>query len=205
MKYFNKVTSRDEAKALFRKLAKEHHPDVGGSNEIMRDINTEFACIMKIMGEKREHTETFIREFYTDNGWKGSRYNINLSTGEITKIVRDYVKEIHNDCRFSVTCKHYSSIHVYLQEAPFPAIKDGSSEISLNKYHLDNNKQATAEALKIMIDINNFIKSFHYSDCDSMIDYFHVNFYYSLGIGQWNKPFKVVPRVKKPSKLLNVA
>ena len=42
-----------------------------------------------------------------------------------------------------------------------------------------------------MLDMNRVINSYRRSDCDSMIDYFDVSFYYDLSIGRWNKPFEV--------------
>lgn len=43
MKYFKECTTLEEVKALYKKLAKENHPDMGGKTEIMQEINTEFA------------------------------------------------------------------------------------------------------------------------------------------------------------------
>lgn len=43
MKYFKDCTTLEEVKTLYKKLAKENHPDMGGSTEIMQEINTEFA------------------------------------------------------------------------------------------------------------------------------------------------------------------
>ncbi|OJV50985.1 MAG: hypothetical protein BGO31_10990 [Bacteroidetes bacterium 43-16] len=39
MKYFNECKSLDEIKALYRKLAKQHHPDKSGDVTIMQEIN----------------------------------------------------------------------------------------------------------------------------------------------------------------------
>lgn len=67
--------------------------------------------------------------------------------------------------------------------------------------------EATQEVIE---DVDNFVKSYNYSDCDGMIDYFHVDFYY-FGCAQNNgKNIKVVPktaRIKnkasKPAKAKN--
>lgn len=40
-KFFNDVTTLDELKAAYRRLAMENHPDRGGSNEIIQAINRE--------------------------------------------------------------------------------------------------------------------------------------------------------------------
>lgn len=46
MKYFNDCTTIAEVKTLYKKLAKENHPDTGGDTATMQAINREygFAC-----------------------------------------------------------------------------------------------------------------------------------------------------------------
>jgi DnaJ-domain-containing protein 1 len=43
MKWFSACSTIDEVRDLYRKLAKEHHPDAGGQTEVMQDINNEYA------------------------------------------------------------------------------------------------------------------------------------------------------------------
>lgn len=57
------------------------------------------------------------QEFYTNNGWKGSNYNSNLTTKDIAAIVRDYVRKAYPDYRFSIT-SDYCRISVTLMEHP---------------------------------------------------------------------------------------
>lgn len=45
--YFAECTTKDEAAALYRELAKKHHPDItGGDNELMSEINTEYNAFL---------------------------------------------------------------------------------------------------------------------------------------------------------------
>jgi hypothetical protein len=43
--YFDNCASAAEVKAAYKKLAKLHHPDVGGSTKTMQQINAEFAKV----------------------------------------------------------------------------------------------------------------------------------------------------------------
>ena len=41
--YFRDCQTLDEAKSLYRRLARQHHPDMGGSTATMQAINAEYA------------------------------------------------------------------------------------------------------------------------------------------------------------------
>ena len=43
MKFFIECTTLDEVKAIYKKLAKQHHPDLGGSTDTMQAVNVEYA------------------------------------------------------------------------------------------------------------------------------------------------------------------
>lgn len=43
MKWFNECAQVDDVKKLYRDLAKQYHPDCGGSTETMQEINREYA------------------------------------------------------------------------------------------------------------------------------------------------------------------
>ena len=50
MKWFNNCKSVDEVKKMFKQLAKENHPDMGGDTATMQQINTEYAfAIAKLL------------------------------------------------------------------------------------------------------------------------------------------------------------
>lgn len=70
----------------------------------------------------------------------------------------------------------------------------------LNVYGLERTAKPylTARAWQVISDVDRFVKSYRFDDSDGMIDYFHTNFYYSLGIGRWDKPLKVTGKADKP-------
>lgn len=73
-------------------------------------------------------------------------------------------------------------------------------------------KYFTEYGFSVLSDVFAFMQSFNFDDSDSMIDYFHCNFYESFDIGKWNKGFKVVPKTARiknhgaaPTKTKNAA
>lgn len=48
-------------------------------------------------------------------------------------------------------------------------------------------------------DVDNFVQSYNYQDCDGMIDYFHVDFYY-LGCCRDGRDVKIVPKTARIKK-----
>ena len=54
LKYFNNCQTLQQAKELYRTLAIKNHPDKGGDNAVMQEINAEFAfcCKNELFGEK---------------------------------------------------------------------------------------------------------------------------------------------------------
>ncbi len=65
MIYFKECTTLEEVKAMYKQLAKQHHPDCGGDTATMQAINSEYAyaCAHVIKGENltSEDTEEQIR------------------------------------------------------------------------------------------------------------------------------------------------
>jgi curved DNA-binding protein CbpA len=218
MKYFAEVHTLDELKKEFRRLAMLHHPDVGGDTATMQEINAEYDRLFPALklaynraAEQPTHetAESTRSEFYTQNGWKGSRYDSHMSTKDISIKIREYVKSAYPDCKFSITT-HYASmcseISVALTAAPYEALKPenidyGKGYRQINYYYVEKDEALTDYAKAVLSDVNDMIKSYRYDDSDGMIDYFDTNFYYSLDVGRWNKPFIVnskQPKIKAP-------
>ena len=55
MKFFFNVASIDELKAQYKKLAKQHHPDLGGDSETMKAVNAEYETLFKSLNTEGKH------------------------------------------------------------------------------------------------------------------------------------------------------
>ena len=127
MKYFKKTMTVQEVKNAYRKAAMALHPDKGGSVQVMQELNTEFEIAFMLaqkcnpaQSETADATETateYRRQFYTANGWQGSRYDRKLTTKDIAKIMREYVKNVYPTYRFSITAT-VRGIRISLMEYP---------------------------------------------------------------------------------------
>lgn len=237
--WFKNIKSFEDLKSQFRVLAKANHPDNGGSADTMKAIVVEYESLFPIWkGRKEAESGESInesaasteREFYTQCGWAGKNYDINMSLKEIAQIVRGYVKEKYPTFRFSIRTQYASmccELYVSLTQAPFEPYKT-AAELSeedvyelwkfANKYSVNWNfanvfeldatttvelKDAYAagkfakilrEDVAVMFkDVDAFVSSYRFSDCDGMIDYFDTNFYYFGCSVHWNK-FKIVEK-----------
>lgn len=245
-KYFKNVKSFEDLKSQFKALAKVNHPDAGGNAETMKEINFEYDALFAIWKSRHnteqpenqttETAESTRRQFYTANGWAGSRYDSKLDLKEIATIVRMYVKEKYPTCKFSVRTSYASmcrELHIEIKEFPAQMYKtaddlkaEGLTEhikttaydgepLEYDSYkkevqemikHLRYNRKFTLDSWKdedlfaayekaysenaytyaikteyfesVIKDVETFVNSYNYNDCDGMIDYFDVNFYF---------------------------
>ena len=239
MKYFKNIKSFEDLKTQFKALAKKNHPDAGGDMLEMKAINCEYDALFSIWknrkesdtGEKiNETSDSTRRSFYTEWGWEGSRYNVNMTTTEISKTIKIYCKEKYPTWKFSVTSEYFSggsSINISVMEAPVQIfnleaenvggvpgkdidkkINDGEMYWQLHSISDRDKGCFTEYGLSVIEDVYRFMQSYNYDDSDAMIDYFSCNFYSSIYIGKWNKGFKIVPktaRIKNCPETMNPA
>lgn len=135
MSYFKNVKSFEDLKNQFRELARKNHPDAGGDAETMKAINQEYDQLFPVWKKRynmtaseptTETSDSSRSEFYTQNGWEGSRHDWNRSLKDIAKIVRTYVKEQYPTYKFSVRTEYASmcqELHVDLKESPIEIYK----------------------------------------------------------------------------------
>ena len=240
MKYFSGVNSLEALKAAYKRLALANHPDRGGDTAVMQEINSEYDAAfarLKVAYNATAATPTTETaastrsEFYTANGWKGSRYDSSMPLKEIAQRVREFVKEAFPTYRFSVRTSYASmcqELHVEMNESPAPVLKtldelteDDVHEIirqanRMNDWPLASWSDAearaaiaslwerepsmyrilTERAAAVRDEVDAYVQSYNFDDCDSMIDYFDVDFYYFGCLQNWNA-VKVVPRTER--------
>jgi curved DNA-binding protein CbpA len=217
--FFGKITSFDDLRSQYRRLAMQHHPDCGGNSEDMKLLNAEYDSLFRVWNPKKASAADYetaskdINNFYRENGWTGENFNGSLWKTDLTAIFRKYVKRHYPYCKFSITVKHYSSIYINLMEAPFSPfakIEDIQEEIDcmkqrnnyysaeermtlsgygINHYHMERDFHLSAVCKAIMKDVLAFANSYNYDYSDTQSDYFATNFYLTLQIGKWDKPF----------------
>lgn len=130
----------------------------------------------------------------------GSRYDRNLSITDIAKAVREYAKtnDVLKECKFSITISRASmcqELNVALMSAPKIVFVDETKK-SMQGAHY--HKDALTPYGQVVIEtITEYVQSYNYDDRDPCTDYFNVNFYESINIGKWDKPFEVVAPNKK--------
>jgi hypothetical protein len=130
MKHLKNIKSFEDLKEQFKKLARVNHPDAGGDDEIMKEINSEYDQLFPIWKHRynktvteptNETADTSRRKFYSQNGWEGNKHDWSRSTKEVASIIRNYVKEVYPTYKFSVrfsSASMCSEVHIELKEAP---------------------------------------------------------------------------------------
>lgn len=186
MKFFKAIKTLEELKKEYKKLARVHHPDMGGELKVMQEINAEFDYVYDVLKnsvsvsaskaeekakETEETAEAFRSKFYTANGWAGSKYEEvrNFTTVEIAKLIRKDLKAEFPECKFSVTshsASMCSEISVSLMESPYPAymtaeeIRETRKDNSLwNDYSHPLNKHYNIDVCGKYYNVN-FITNF---------------------------------------------
>ena len=199
MAYFQNIHSMADLKKEYRCLALQHHPDKGGDTAIMQRVNTEFEKLYGIWKDKPdvsaastgyEHdypgatAKEYTEYVYNEYRWKGRNYK-GQHAPEIVELVRAWLKETYPGYKFSVRRENCHSIHIRLMKADFEAFTKESGKVQgdVNHHHIHSDKSLTDRAKEVMMNICDFIMSYNFDDSDPMTDYFHTNFYLTLGIG----------------------
>jgi len=104
---------------------------------------------------------------------------------------RKAIKKAFPNWKFSITRKHHTCLRVSILEADIKLTEESNKPV--NHYYIkDNYEGEVMEALQKLVDI--MLKGEEIVSNDS--DYGSIpNFYVSLQIGEWDKPFVYKPKV----------
>lgn len=163
---------------------------------------------------------------YSGNATEGMNYKNTrgMDISDIAKLIRSELKSKFPECKFSVTIERYSggqSLYISLMSAPFEAALggydlddnnlpfDGYTQLNekrfLKEYGDGKNNGAvlTPSAWEVLGYATAYASSFNFNDIDSMTDYFNVRFYLHVGIGKYDKPFRVTAKESVSSSKKN--
>ncbi|EHQ29777.1 heat shock protein DnaJ domain protein [Mucilaginibacter paludis DSM 18603] len=92
MQWFHECRTLQEVKATYKKLARQHHPDLGGDTAVMQEINREYAFatarIMNGAGLSEEETE---HEILSSEAYRQAIENIAHLLGVTIEIVGHWI------------------------------------------------------------------------------------------------------------------
>jgi len=122
-----------------------------------------------------------------------------IKTNEVKEIRKELKAQFPN-LKFSVRKQHHSSVTVSIMKGDVDfsdIMRDDEGYAQVNHYHFGN-YDAHRELFE---KIDQIIKTAPakaeggeawFDESDSMVDYFHTAFYYSINVGQWDKPYQKV-------------
>jgi len=141
---------------------------------------------------------------YTGEKWIGDKNQEvkkeQLSTVEIAKRIRqdvkDYARKHCPNLKTSITSQYFSmgsSIHIYIKECGFNPM---NPLFNANNYESNENIY-TEQAYELIKELKAIGNAYNYSDCDGMIDYFDVRFWFDVtfdyeSIEKWRNKAKEV-------------
>ena len=131
-----------------------------------------------------------------------------IKTEEVAQI-RKELKEAFPQLKFGVRKHHHSSVDVTIKAGTvdFSDILDDNGYSQVNQYWLTEDR--VGKHVKLFEKIIDIIKTAPakvpggrawFDDSDSMTDYFHTAFYFSVNVGAWNNPYVCSKAAKKVSK-----
>lgn len=118
-------------------------------------------------------------------------------SAEMTKAVRAALKAKFSDMKFSVRKNaHSSTLYITILSSKVDLTDDlqGARYNEINHYRVENynHSKLYKEILAEMFKATASVGSAYYDDSDSMTDYFNCAYYYSLSVGDYDKPYEVV-------------
>ncbi len=159
----------------------------GVVDNYMKDIN-------RLIREKRPNFFDQFDTGYTGHKFMGVNYDKakNMSKKEIADLIRAELRARFPDWKFHIRTKLFSgggSIDVDIKYVPYnPYTPEAQEYLMNNKYYEEERGGAKKYIEQFEQDkkkIKSVISQYKMDDSDGMIDYFHVNFYDSLNVDEY--------------------
>ena len=129
----------------------------------------------------------FVNEAYVNN--------------EKTKEVREDLKKEFPDFKFSVRKRHYTTVDVAILSGPLDLTEGEERDyIQVNTHWIQDHYKDKPEIRDFLQRVTDIINKGNFDKSDIMTDYFHVGFYVSLSIGEWDRPYVKTEGGKKTKK-----
>lgn len=91
--YFKNAETLEQLRKQYKELLKKHHPDNGGSEEIMKAVNAEYDKLFKLLKDRHESKSA---NHSGDHNSEQSDYNQNMYNWENDKALREVLQKIIN-------------------------------------------------------------------------------------------------------------
>jgi hypothetical protein len=115
-----------------------------------------------------------------------------ISTEDVKKIRVALKEEFGKKLKFGVRKTSYHSLNITIKsgEVDFSDLmRTPTEQVQVNHYHLHNYGDHKPLFEKIIEIIKTAPTKQWYDNSDSMIDHFDTAYYFSLRVGDWNKPY----------------
>ncbi len=89
--FFADCKSLEEIKSLYKNLAKIHHPDMGGSLEIMQQLNNEYSIAIKLTAFGTMSNEEFEKTILDSEAYKNALQKVIMLEGLIIECVGNWL------------------------------------------------------------------------------------------------------------------
>lgn len=102
--------------------------------------------------------------------------------------------------KYSLRVSHYSKIILTIREGDLDFVSNWQETnqkiadreyLQVNQYWIDSHFSGIVKDVLLKID-EAMRAADYYDKSDAMVDYFETAYYYSVNIGEWNKPYKLI-------------
>lgn len=177
--------------------------DYDSDNMVYELSNTFFKSLNNIIETKYPSFYKTEDKGYSRNKFTGKNYEktADLSTAEISKLIKKELAIEFPEWKFSVKSKTYSggcSINVYIEDIPYNPYSEYmdnriKNNITSHDYERGNTDTYIEQYRKDYKKITSIANQYNYDDSDSQMDYSNVNYYCFVNLDDYKIKEKFYP------------